>query len=74
MSQYLPRFIIESMESGRMGGQRLPNLKTSKFEDYSRSCKAFITLDYSLPSEDYYFNKVIIIFISYIIIIILIFS
>ena len=56
------------MESGRMGGQRLSSLKTS------RSCKAFITLDYSLPSEDYHFNKVIIICFSYIIIYILIFS
>ena len=68
MSQYLAMFIIESMESRRMGGQSLLSLKIS------RSCKVFITLDYSLPSEDYHFNKVIIIFISYIIIIILIFS
>ena len=40
-----------SMESGRMGGQRLLT---------NRSCKTFITLDYPLPSEDYHFNKVII--------------
>ena len=68
MSQYVAMFIIESMESGRMGGQSLLSLKIS------RSCKTFITLDYSLPSEDYHFNKVIIICFSYIIIYILIFS
>ena len=56
------------MESGRMGGQRLLCLKIS------RSCKTFITLDYSLSSEDYHFNKVILICFSYIIIYILIFS
>ena len=66
MSQYLPMFIIE------YGKREDGWSETFKFEDY-RSCKAFITLDYSLPSEDYHFNKVIIIFISYIIIIILIF-
>ena len=65
MSEYLAMFIIGSMESGRMGGQRLLT---------NRSCKTFMTLDYPLSSEDYHFNKVIIICFSYIIIIILIFS
>ena len=68
MSRYLVIFIISSLESGRMGGQRLRSLKTNW------SCKAFISLDYPLASEDYHFNKVIIICFSYIIIIILIFS
>ena len=57
------------MGSGRMGGPRLPSLKTIAGA-VMRSLHW--TIHYLL--EDYHFNKVIIIYFSYIIIIIFIFS